>query len=621
MCLLLKNQEKRVSNSALRNENDMLQNENNLINEALKSTICSTCGGPPFPQKEHELFMKKMGEENDQLKQEIEKVSTLISRYKRKEISLPELELSLAHVKTFSHSQMVSGSSSHSHNHSIRVNQPMQNCDVEKSMITQIATIAMEELIRLVRMNEPFWVNSSTTQDAKLTLIHEAYEQVFPKKSHFKGPNIVKEASKYSAMVNLSGMILVDIFLDPVKWAKLFPTMVKKCETIKVFETGVLENGDISLQLMYEKMHILSPLVRPREFNIIRYCKQIGVGTWMIANVSYDSSQPNTNHHSHAWKYPSGCMIRQLPNGTCVVTWVEHVEVNDEIHTHHLYKDLIGTHNLYGAESWIKELQRMCEKTYSFFLPRIPDHESGGVIETIEGRKSVMRLSHRMVRMFCECLTTQSNVEFPSTIQDSIGGIRVSFQDITSSGQPNGKGVVAIATLWTPLPSDKVFEFLIDPTKRSKWDVLAYGNRVHEIAHISNGYHHGNFISLLKPFIPSEKNVLILQENFTSHVGSYVIFAGIDIASMNVAIRGEDTVKMHILPSGFVVCPNDQKSNATNSEGFKGGSLLTLAYEILSCSSERTTNLTNVESAANARTLLTTTLENVKKALMNYNRR
>lgn len=54
------------------------------------------------------------------------------------------------------------------------------------------------------------------------------------------------------------------------------------------------------------------------------------------------------------------------------------MEVNDEIHTHHLYKDLIGTHNLYGAESWIKELQRMCEKTYSFFLPRIPDHESGG---------------------------------------------------------------------------------------------------------------------------------------------------------------------------------------------------------------------------------------------------
>lgn len=78
MCLLLKNQEKRVSNSALRNENDMLQNENNLINEALKSTICSTCGGPPFPQKEHELFMKKMGEENDQLKQEVSIIASLI---------------------------------------------------------------------------------------------------------------------------------------------------------------------------------------------------------------------------------------------------------------------------------------------------------------------------------------------------------------------------------------------------------------------------------------------------------------------------------------------------------------------------------------------------------------
>jgi homeobox-leucine zipper protein len=45
---------------------------------------------------------------------------------------------------------------------------------------------------------------------------------------------------------------------------------------------------------MNEEMHILSPLVRLREFNIIRYCKQVDVGVWVITDVSFDSSQPNT---------------------------------------------------------------------------------------------------------------------------------------------------------------------------------------------------------------------------------------------------------------------------------------------------------------------------------------
>jgi homeobox-leucine zipper protein len=71
---------------------------------------------------------------------------------------------------------------------------------------------------------------------------------------------------------------------------------------------------------MKEEMHILSPLVRLREFNIIRYCKQVDAGVWVITDVSFDSSRPNTLPQSHSWKHPSGCMIREMPNKSCLVS-------------------------------------------------------------------------------------------------------------------------------------------------------------------------------------------------------------------------------------------------------------------------------------------------------------
>lgn len=44
------------------------------------------------------------------------------------------------------------------------------------------------------------------------------------------------------------------------------------------------------------------------------------------------------------------------------VTWVEHVEVDDKIQTHRLYRDLVCGRIAYGAQRWIATLQRMCER-------------------------------------------------------------------------------------------------------------------------------------------------------------------------------------------------------------------------------------------------------------------
>ncbi|XP_058725502.1 homeobox-leucine zipper protein HDG11-like [Vicia villosa] len=356
------------------------------MKEALKAKLCITCGGPPIASKEHELSIQKMEEQNIRLKEEVEKASTLLARYTRKEISQLEFEQSIAQTKAFARNldieiplrQETGGSSSHNHNHAMPVKEPKSSGDVEKSIISQIAAVAMNELVTLVRINEPFWVDSSSVEDEISTLSHEIYEQTFPKPNHFKGENVVKESSKYTSHVNINSMELIDMLLDPVKWAKLFPTIVSKSETIKVFENGLMGNRDGALQLMYEQMHILSPLVQPREFTIIRYCKQIDVRTWVITDVSYDSSLREISPPTRSWKHPSGCLIRELSVDFCSVTWVEHVELDDKMHTHHLYKYLIDINNLYGAKSWIKELQRMCEKSASFYVQRIPDQESEG---------------------------------------------------------------------------------------------------------------------------------------------------------------------------------------------------------------------------------------------------
>lgn len=112
---------------------------------------------------------------------------------------------------------------------------------------------------------------------------------------------------------------------------------------------------------------------------------------------------------------------------------------------------------------------------------------------------------------------------------------------------------------------------------------------------------------------------MILQESFTSPVGSYIIYAPIDRKSMDVALRGEDSKELPILPYGFVVCSKSQANlNASfgASNSIEDGSLLTLAAQILSSSPYAIDRVLNVDSVNHINTQLATTILNVKDALM-----
>ncbi|CAK7338805.1 unnamed protein product [Dovyalis caffra] len=491
--------------------------------------------------------------------------------------------------------------------------------DMEKALMVETASSAADELVRLLRGDEPLWIKSPSYGTYILDRI--GYEKLYPRTSHFKSSHARVESSKFSAMVTMPGIDLVDMFLDPKKRMDLFPTIVTKAKTIQVLEAGTAGNRNGSLQMMYEQMHILSPLVPPREFYFLRLCQQLEPGQWVIADVSYDFLKDGSR--LRAWRLPSGCMIQDKPNGFSNVTWVEHVEVDDRTQTHRLYRDIVCSGSAYGAERWIANLQRICERIAFSKEKTVPAREFSGVVTSPEGRRSIVNLAQRMVKIFCASLCTSGKLDFPQLSEVNYSGVRVAIRKNAEQGQPIGMVVSAATSLWLPLSPQNVFSFFRAEKSRLQWDILSNGNPVHEISRISNGANPGNCISIIRPFIPSENNMLILQESCTDSSGSMVVYAPVDIPAMNMAISGEDSSIIPILPSGFVISDDGRpdtggnSSTSTSSTGAdSGGSLLTVAFQILVAgpNSSSSTEL-NMESVATVNSLISSTVLKIKAAL------
>lgn len=87
--------------------------------------------------------------------------------------------------------------------------------DMDKSLMSDIATSAMEEMLRLLQTNDPLWLKSPA--DGREVLNLDAYERMFSRaSSHLKNPNIRTESSRDSGVVIMNALALVDMFMDSV---------------------------------------------------------------------------------------------------------------------------------------------------------------------------------------------------------------------------------------------------------------------------------------------------------------------------------------------------------------------------------------------------------------------
>ncbi|CAK9169789.1 unnamed protein product [Ilex paraguariensis] len=615
-----KAQNERADNSSLRTENERIHCENLAIVEALKSVICPACGGPPFREEDRQHGLQKLMMENARLKEEHARVSNILASFMGKPFTeIQSLSPSPGYssdllAQAFS-GQATEGSSHLTHSKdTISAYQLSGIQEMEKTLMIETVTSAMDELVKLLRVNAPVWVKSPADQ-GRCALHRDSYDKLFPKANHFRTTSARIESSKDTIMVEMAAIHLVEMFLDSDKWVDLFPTIVTKARTLEAIDTGDLGG---SLQLMYEQMHILSPLVAPREFFFLRYCRQLDSSIWVVVDVSYDFKETENSSSTLSWRLPSGCMIQDMSNGKSKVTWIEHVQVDDRSLTHRLYRDLVCVCQAYGAKRWVATLQRMCERfAYSMGSRTSPCHELEGVIDAPEGRRRIVNLSHRMVKNFCSSLSMSNKLDFPHLSESNNSGIRVSVRKSNEPGQPRGMIVAAATSLWLPFSCETLFDFFINQKIRAQWDVLSNGNPVAEIAHISCGTRTGNCISIIQPFVPKQ-NMLMLQESCIDPSGALVVYAPIDLPAITEVISGEDTGKIPILPSGIIISSDgrlDKGSKASTSTSIgKPGSLVTVAFQILVCCNSLSKQL-NMESVATVNTLISSTVQKIKEAL------
>ncbi|XP_075482634.1 homeobox-leucine zipper protein HDG11-like [Primulina tabacum] len=637
----MKAQHERADNCALRSENDKIRCENIAIREALRNIICPSCGGPPVSEDSY-FDEQKLRIENSHLKEELDRVSSIAAKYIGRPISqLPPVQpihvssLDLSMASFGSHGipgpsldlDLLPGSSS-----SVIPNlafPPMGISDMDKSLMADIAVNAMDELVKLLQANEPIWVKS--TADGREILNLETYDSIFPRSnSHLKNPNIRIEASRDSGVVIMNGMALVDMFMDANKWVELFPTIVSRARTIEVISSGMLGGRSGTLQLMCEELQVLSALVPTRQFYFLRFCQQIEQGSWAIVDVSSDIPHQGSQFTSSCkvQKLPSGCLIQDLPNGYSKVTWVEHWEIEDKTPIHRLYRELIHSGLAFGAERWLSNLQRICERFACLMVTENSTGDLGGVIPLAEGKRSMMKLAQRMVNNFCSSINPANGQQWTTNTGLNEFEVRATVHKSTDPGQPNGVVLSAAATIWLPIPPQNVFNFFRDERTRPQWDVLSNQNPVQEVAHIANGSHPGNCISVLRAFNTSQNNMLILQESCIDSSGALVVYCPVDLPAINIAMSGEDPSYIPLLPSGFTISPDGQPEHhhargggsdgaSTSSNpgigGRSSGSLITVVFQIL-VSSFPSARM-SPESVTTVNNLISNTVHQIKAAL------
>ncbi|KAA0040254.1 homeobox-leucine zipper protein HDG2 [Cucumis melo var. makuwa] len=618
----MKTHHERHENTQLRTENEKLRADNMRYREALSNATCPNCGGPTaigeMSFDEHHLRL-----ENARLREEIDRISAIAAKYVGKPVSnypllstpIPSRPLEIGMGSYGGHDLGLGPGGGDMFGAADLLRTISAPSEADKPVIIELAVAAMEELVRMAQMGEPLWmtgVDGSTNE-----LNEEEYVRSFPRGIGPKPSGFSCEASRATAVVIMNHISLVEMLMDVNQWSTIFTGIVSRAMTLEVLSTGVAGNYNGALQVMTSELQVPSPLVPTRESYFVRYCKQHGEGTWAVVDVSLDNLRPAPALRCR--RRPSGCLIQEMPNGYSKVTWVEHVEVDDR-GVHSLYNQLVSSGHAFGAKRWIATLDRQCERLASAMATSIIPNGDAGVITNQEGRKSMLKLAERMVMSFCGGVSASTTHTWTTLSGTGAGDVRVmTRKSVDDPGRPSGIVLSAATSFWLPLPPNRVFHFLRDENSRNEWDILSNGGVVQEMAHIANGRDTGNCVSLLRvnSANSSQSNMLILQESSTDQTASFVIYAPVDIVSINVVLNGGDPDYVALLPSGFAILPDGSTASSGGANGAgehgSGGSLLTVAFQIL-VDSVPTAKL-SLGSVATVNNLIACTVERIKASL------
>ncbi|KAK6142546.1 hypothetical protein DH2020_022894 [Rehmannia glutinosa] len=448
-----------------------------------------------------------------------------------------------------------------------------------KPMVIELATAAMEELMRIAQLGEPLWVPSMDRNTASLNEDEylRSFSRVFgPKPCGFKS-----EASRETVVVAMSAANVIEILMDVVN----------------------------------AEFQVASPLVPTRESYFVRYCRQDVDGTWAVVDVSLDQMHSTPLHICR--RRPSGCIVRDMPNGYSKVTWVEHVEV-EEGGAQSIYKPLITAGLAFGAKRWVAILDGYCERVERAIATDVPTSDLNYLDQ--EGRKSMLKLAERMVTRYCSGVNASTGNTWTTLPGNANDNVKVmTRRNVDDPTMPFGIQLSVATSFWLPVTPKTVFDFLRDHHNRKEWDLLSCGGEFQEVTHIVSGNQQGNRIAIyqVKGGNSSQTEMTMLQESRTDPTASYVVYAPIEMVCVNAVLGGGDPGYVPLLPSGFAILPDGPtgtQGRGMASQPDSGGSLLTIAIQVI------------VDSAPNAKLslgsigvasrLITCTVDKIKQALV-----
>ncbi|RZS19465.1 hypothetical protein BHM03_00051864 [Ensete ventricosum] len=602
--------------------------------------MCCNCGGPAV-LGEISLEEQHLRIDNARLKDELDRVRALAGKFLGKPVSalagslplpLPNSSLELAvgtngfaSVGTVAAAtlppltDLPSGASSPLDT----VIAPLRAVGgVDKSLdrfvFLELALVAMDELVKMAQLEEPLWIPSLDA--GRGTLDYVEYDRCFSRCIGPRPPGFVSEATRETGVVIINSPSLVDTLMDAVS------------------------------------VHLFA------------FCKQLTEGAWAIVDVSIDGIRGTPNASpatTECRRLPSGCVVQDMPNGFSKYTLLLSICLDidalagshsqsfwrpsepklcayDEAAVHPLYRPLLLSGLALGARRWVASLQRQCQSLAILMSSSLPPDDNTGKLLgeertrvsaivvysrsgriamtaiTPSGRRSMLKLAQRMTDNFCAGVCASSAREWKKLG----GGINIgedvrvmTRQSVADPGEPPGVVLSAATSVWLPVSPQRLFDFLRNEQLRSQWDILSNGGPMQEMAHIAKGQNTGNAVSLLRASAvnANQSSMLILQETCTDASASLVVYAPVDIPAMHLVMSGGDSAYVALLPSGFAILPDGLPNGSVGGAHKIGGSLLTVAFQIL-VNSQPTAKLT-VESVETVNNLISCTVQKIKAAL------
>ncbi|XP_047331346.1 homeobox-leucine zipper protein HDG1-like [Impatiens glandulifera] len=545
-----------------------------MLKESLKTSLCTKCDGSRNPSDHSSMEEQRLRLQIHRLNEELSKMTGLAQRCLGRPIMSFDLSNSAPIGQVPAPLPPVMPT--------ISLAGDVSQNQLENSPFLKLAEKAMEELAKLVSINSPLWTQTGCEGGGGVveTLNLEEYIKSFPPCLETKpNKNSTRYATRASGIVAAKSSSILNSLMD--------------------------EAGNRTLQMMDAELQALSPIVPVWKVKFIRFCRQIAEGVWGMVDVSIEHSH-ETSSIVNCRRFPSGCVLQEMPNNFSRVTWVEHLDYEENEVIHPL--GVMSCSSSFGAQRWLASLQRQCLCLAIISTPpaSTQDQTSGMVSQSTKTKRSMVSMAHRMVRSFGFGLC--STVHQWQLVQ--AGETRLTIRNnnnIDNPGEPTGVVLCATNSVWMPLSHRCLFDFLSNKHRRGEWEEVQYTMPIQELARINKS----NDDELNRVLIDrnNQKVVPIVQETQSDESGSMLVYGMVNLPVMQVVMSGQDSSSVEILPNGFSIIPNIRRRECE-----KDTCTMTVAFQILTKNSPGNMNI-SMELIEYINNLMSQRIRRIKSAL------